>query len=80
MLVCAMVLGWQLWQVHFVMAYTEAPIMCYMYMKLPASIEVMGKPAEMHILKLLRNLNGRRQAGKVWADYLAKELIDADFQ
>ena len=80
MIVCAMVLGWQFWQVDFVMTYTQAPIEYDTYMKLLASIEVKGGTAEMHVLKLLKNLYGRRQAGKVWADYLAEKLIEADFQ
>ena len=40
MIGCAMVLGWQLWQVDFIMAFTQAPIECDMYIKLPANIEV----------------------------------------
>ena len=48
-------------------------------MILPASIEVKGGTAEMHVLKLLKNLYGGRQAGKVWADYLAEKLIEAGF-
>ena len=51
-----------------------------MYLKLPAGIEVKGGTAEMHVLKLLKNLYGGRQAGKVWVDYLAEKLIGADFQ
>ena len=57
------------------MAYTHAPIECDMYMKLLAGIEVKGGTAEMHVLKLLKNLTG-----KVWTDYLAEKLIEADFQ
>ena len=61
------------------MAYTQVPIECDIYMILPASIEVKGGTAEMHVLKLLKNLYGGRQAGKVWADYLAEKLIEAGF-
>ena len=80
MIVCAMVLRWQLWQVDFVMEHTQSPIECDMYMKLQADIEVKGGMAETHILKLLKNLDGGRQAGKVWVEYLAEKLIEADFQ
>ena len=80
MIVCAMVLGWQLWQVGFVIAYTQVPIECDMYMKLPAGIEVKGGTAETHVLKVPKNLYGGRQAGEVWADYLAEKLIETDFQ
>ena len=75
MIVCAMVLGWQLWQVDFVMTYTQAPIECDKYMKLPAEMDVKGGSAETHVVKLLKNIYDRKQAGKVWADYLAEKLI-----
>ena len=61
------------------MAYTQAPIECDMYVKFPAGIEV-GGTAETHVLKLLKNLYGRQQVGKVWADYLVEKLIEAYFQ
>ena len=31
-IICAMVLGWQLWQVDFMIVYIQAPIKCDMYM------------------------------------------------
>ena len=63
MTVCALVLGWQLWQVDIVMAYTQAPIEHDMYMSFSAGIEAKGDTAKMDILKLLKNLYGGRQAG-----------------
>ena len=79
-IVCAMVLGWQLQQVDFVMAYTQVPLECDMYMRLTAGIEIERDRWETYVLKLLKNHYGGRQVGKVWADYLAKKLIEADFQ
>ena len=62
------------------MAYIQAPIECDMYMRLQADTEVKEGTAETHVLKCLKNLYGGRQAGNVWADYLAENLIDADFE
>ena len=42
MIACAIVLRWQLHQVDFVMAYTQAPIEHDMYMRLPTATEVKG--------------------------------------
>ena len=46
MTICAMVLGWQPWQVAFVMAYNHALIECDIYMSLPAGIEVRNSCPE----------------------------------
>ena len=59
------------------MAYTLTSIEYDMYMKLPADIEVKGGTAETHVLKLLKNLFGGRQSGKVWADYLEMKLLQS---
>ena len=51
-----------------------------MYMRLPVGIENNGGIAETHILKLLKNQYGGRQAGKVCMNCLAKKLVEADFE
>ena len=51
-----------------------------MYMGMPDGIEVNGGMTETHVLKLLKNLSGGRQAVKVWTCYFAEKLIEADFQ
>eukprot|EP00957_Ditylum_brightwellii_P209041 15359992-Ditylum_brightwellii.AAC.1 len=61
------------------MAYTQANPEFDMYMKLPKGIEVTNS-REPHVLKLLKNLYGSRQAGKVWADFLKKGLKEIGFQ
>ena len=63
-IVCAVVLGWKLWQVDFVMAYTQSLRECDMYMRLTADIEVKGGKAETHVLKVLKNCYGGKQARK----------------
>ena len=42
-------------------------------MKVPPGMTVPGNPSNL-ALKILRNLYGQRQVGKVWHNYLIKEL------
>ena len=51
-----------------------------MYMRLSACIEVKEGTAETHVLKLLKNPHIGMQVGKVWEDYLAENMIEANFQ
>lgn len=73
------VLSWQLQQVDFVMVYMEVRIECGMYMRLPANKEVEGGTTKTLVLKLLWNLYGRRQAGKVWVSYFTYKLMEVEF-
>eukprot|EP00957_Ditylum_brightwellii_P194987 14856263-Ditylum_brightwellii.AAC.1 len=61
------------------MAYTQANAEFDLYMRLPKGVEV-ADTTEPYLLKLLKNLYGSRQAGKVWADHLKKGLTTIDFQ
>eukprot|EP00957_Ditylum_brightwellii_P090931 6924127-Ditylum_brightwellii.AAC.1 len=47
-------------------------------MGLPHSIECTIS-GEEHVLKLLANLYGSKQGGKIWADYLKKGLKEIGF-
>lgn len=80
LIICGMIMNWDLRQVDFVMAYMQAPIECDMYMKLPAGLEVKNGNSKTHALKLLKNLYGGRQAGKVWADVLADKLVSCGYK
>eukprot|EP00957_Ditylum_brightwellii_P167736 12769348-Ditylum_brightwellii.AAC.1 len=69
---------WASKQIDFVMAYTQAPPELDMYMRLPQGIEYTIS-GEEYVLKLLANLYGSKQGGKVWADYLKKGLKEINF-
>ncbi len=77
MIVFALVFGWCLHQVDFVLAYTQAPIEMDMYMELPDGIEPKGGSKATYVLKLLSNLYGQKQAGRVWNQYLVDKPLDA---
>ena len=58
--------GWQTQQVDYVAVYTQAPIDRNMYMESPCGFKVPGVVDRKDVvLKLHRNLNGQKQAGRV---------------
>ena len=56
LIICAIVLHWQLRQVDFIMSYAQAPIECDMYLQLPDGIETDTGNSKTHVLKLLCNV------------------------
>ena len=48
-------------------------------MELPPGIKTKYYNGRAHVLHLLRNLYGQRQAGKVWADFLHESLVRIGF-
>ena len=61
------------------MAYTQAPIEMDMYMELPQGVETKHGNSKSHVLKLLSNLYGQKQAGRVWNHFLVDKLKEARF-
>ena len=53
LLILAVLYGWSLRQVDFVMAYPQAPIEMDMYMDLPQGIKTRYRNSNDHVLKLL---------------------------
>ena len=60
------------------MAYPQAPIKLDMHMELPAGINLKSGNSKDHVLKLLANLYGQKQAGRVWNSYLVNKLLEID--
>jgi hypothetical protein len=59
------------------MAYLQAPIEIDMYMELPTGIHTKHGNSKDHVLKLLANIYGQKQAGHVWNnDLITKTLKD----
>ena len=57
------------------MAHPQAPIEMYMYMEIPHRIHLENGNSKDHILKLLANLYGQKQAGRVWNSYLVDKIL-----
>jgi hypothetical protein len=62
------------------MAYPQAPIEMDMYMELPTSIHTEHGNSKDHVLKLLANIYGQKQAGCVWNSYLVTKLREINFK
>jgi hypothetical protein len=62
------------------MAYPQAPIKMDMSMELPTGIHTNHGNSKDHVLKLLANIYGQKQAGCVWNSYLVIKLWEIDFK
>ena len=76
MITFGIIFGWTLKQVDFIMAYPQAPIECDLYMDLPHGINVKGASSKDYALRLLANVYGQKQGGRVWNEYLTNKLVD----
>ena len=50
-----------------------------MYLKIPDGCETDQGSNKTHVLKLLKNVYGQKQAGRVWNDYLTGKLLGLGF-
>ncbi len=80
LIVFGILFDWALCQVDFVMAYPQVPIEMGMYMELPTGIHTKHGNSKDHILKLLANIYGQKQAGCMWNSYLATKLREINFK
>ena len=79
-LILSLLLGWQSRQLDFVMAYPQAPAEMPLYMRLPQGYQRRGMSRKTHALKLVRNVYGQEQAGRVWNKYMDKGMRDIGFK
>ena len=76
LLIFVMAFGWHTQQVDYVAAYTQAPMDRDMYMEFPHGFKAPGGiDRKAVVLKLHRNLYRQKQAGRVWYEYLHKQLV-----
>ena len=57
-----------------VLAFTQAPVERELYMKLPKGFEVKGAKPNEYAFRVTKNTYGQKQAGRVWNQYLVKQL------
>ena len=79
LIILAIIFCLALKQIDFIMAYPQAPIEMDMYMELPQGIQTRHGNSKDYVLKLLRNLYGQKQAGRVWNEYLVEKLLSIGF-
>ena len=78
-LILSLILGWQSRQLDFVMAYPQAPAEMPLYMRLPQGYKRDGVTRKTHALKLVCNLYGQKQAGRVWNKYMDQGMKEIGF-
>ncbi len=59
--------------------YPQAPIKMDIYMELPQGIQTKQGNSKDYILKLEKNIYGKKQAGCIWNSYLVDKLMSTDF-
>lgn len=83
--------GFKCHQVDFVQAFTQAPLDCPVHMEIPAGYTVQDEQLvfagvnhkasdRSHVVKLLKNLYGLKQAGYNWYNTLTDELLKTGFK
>ena len=78
-LILSILLGWQSRQLDSVMAYPQAPAETTLYMRLPQGYQRHGMTRKTHILKLIHNMYGQKQAGRIWNKFMDKGMRDIGF-
>jgi hypothetical protein len=76
LLILTLMYGWYTTQIDFVLAYPQADVETDLYMKIPKDFSIQGKTSTTHALKLIKNLYGQKQAGRVWNKHLHDKLCD----
>ena len=79
-LILSLILGWQSRQLDFVMAYPQAPAEMPLYMHLPQGYKCEGMSRITHALKLVHNVYGQKQAGRVWNIYMDQGMREISFK
>ena len=63
--------------IDFTLAFPQAEVKTQLYMEIPLGC---GISEEGHVLQILRNIYGLKDAGATWFDHLCEGLINLDFK
>ena len=74
----SLIMGWHTRQIDFTLAYPQADAECQLFMEIPKGFNVSGGNHN-HCLKILKNIYGQRQAGRIWSLHLKKGLQACGF-
>eukprot|EP00957_Ditylum_brightwellii_P158611 12072727-Ditylum_brightwellii.AAC.1 len=78
-LAVAILNAWATRQVDVAMAYPQVDIEFDLYMHLPHRVQMSDGSRGIHVLKLLKNVYGQKQAGRVWYNHLKEGLLMIGF-
>jgi len=80
-MILALVLGWEMRSIDFILAFPQADVKSDIYMRLPKGTRVTSPNLrknfnERTMLKLVKNLYGLKDAGLTWFEHISKGLTD----
>jgi Reverse transcriptase (RNA-dependent DNA polymerase)/GAG-pre-integrase domain len=69
--------GWKRRQVDFVQVFPQAPVENELYIEIPRGCNIGEKESTREwVLRVINNIYGQKQAGKVWYDHVTDGLIN----
>ena len=77
--VLALLLGWHMRSIDFIMAYTQAKVKTDIYMTLPKATTIQNVDPTKHLLKLQQNLYGLKDGQVTWHEHIKKGLKERGF-
>jgi hypothetical protein len=80
LLIVSLVHGWHAKQLDCVQAFPQAPPETQLHLSLPSGICLEGGNWWTHVMKVLCNVCGRKQAGRTFKTHLASELACIRFK
>jgi len=90
-LILSLLTGLQSHQIDYIQAYTQAPLDCDLYMRIPAGFHIADHSLSFsdgkwtnsndrdYVLKLKKDLYGLKQAGSNWFHMLREGLLTCGF-
>ena len=76
----ALLLGWHMWSIDFIMAYTQADVKTDIFMQLPTGTTIQGMDPTKHLLKLQKNLYSLKDSQVTWHEHIKTGLLSRGFQ
>ena len=77
--IMALLMGWHMRLIDFVMAYTQADVKTDIFMQLPAGTTIKGVDSSKHLLKLQKNLYGLKDGQVTWHEHIKAGLLSHGF-
>ena len=77
--IMALLLGWHMRTISFVMAYTQADVKTDIFMQLPSGMTIQCVDPNKHLLKLQKNLYGLKDGQVTWHKHIKAGLLSLGF-
>ena len=78
--IMALLLGWHMRSIDFIMAYTQADVKTDIFMQLPAGMTIQGVDPNKHLLRLQKNLYGLKDSQVTWHEHTKAGLLSRGFR